>query len=221
MKKRYRDHKTMSLVILLLVLMPGLSTGQETRNSGAADDPTAGVFDEIARASRNTTTIQSKFTQVKHLAIMENPVRSQGVFHFKKDNHMRWEITRPNRWGFYLNGSCGERWRGDVSQKERFCAQQSPGMKVFIEQVVSWVNADFETLRKGYHICILGKAPIDLKLVPLAEQVRKHLAHIRIVFAADARHVDTLEIQETGGDMSRVRFTDVVLNDPLPVSLFN
>jgi hypothetical protein len=59
-----------------------------------------------------------------------------------------------------------------------------------------------------------------LKLYPKSSKEKKYLHYIRIVFAADASHVQMVEIHEPDGDFTRIRFSKMTINGPLPDSLF-
>ena len=47
-------------------------------------------------------TIESRFTQQKFMALLEEPVTSEGVFYFEKPSRIRWQYTKPFQNGFLI-----------------------------------------------------------------------------------------------------------------------
>ena len=84
----------------------------------------------------------------------------------------------------------------------------------------AWVKADFEWLQQGYSIKVVQEDPVTLKLVPRSASEKDYLNHLRIVFAADLRYVNTVEIHEADGDFTRIRFINIVVNGPRRKELF-
>jgi outer membrane lipoprotein-sorting protein len=209
------------IFIFLILLVPGgvlSSQLQKGRNSPGEKDR---LFSEIANAATKVTTLKSDFVQERHLGMLEDVLISKGRFYYKKQDRLRWELTKPVTSGFAVNGKQAKRWDGKSTRTQRFEVYQVPFIKLFTDQVFAWATADFKQLQKNYKIEILGDAPVDLKLVPMRSQEKEYLAHLRIVFTADASHVNAVEVHETGGDFTRIRFFNTIINTPLPDTLFD
>ena len=209
------------IFILMILLAPGgvfSSQLQENRKSPGEKDR---IFSEITTAATKVTTLKSDFVQEKHLGMLEDVLISKGRFYYKKQDRLRWELTNPVSSGFAVNGKQAKRWDGKSGRTETFQVYQVPFIKLFTDQVFAWASADFKQLQKEYQITVLGEAPADLKLVPIRSQEKKYLAHFRIVFTADASHVNAVEVHETGGDFTRIRFFNAIINTPLPDTLFD
>ena len=209
------------IFMLMILLAPGgvfSSQLQEDRNSPGEKDR---IFSEITTAATKVTTLKSDFVQERHLGMLEDVLISKGRFYYKKQDRLRWELTNPVSSGFAVNGKQAKRWEGKSGRTETFQVYQVPFIKLFTDQVFAWASADFKKLQKKYQITVLGEAPADLKLVPIRSQEKKYLAHFRIVFTADASHVNAVEVHETGGDFTRIRFFNAIINTPLPDTLFD
>ena len=180
----------------------------------------AKIFSEIAAAASQVETLTSEFTQEKHLRMLDKVLISKGRFFYKRDNRLRWELKDPVVSGFAVNGDYAARWDGQTDLPQRFNVSRVPFIKIFSGQVFSWAKADFERLQKQYHILVLSDEPVDLKLNPKFDREKKFLDHLRIVFAANAGHVRTVEVHEPDGDFTAIRFFNTQINSPLPDSLF-
>jgi outer membrane lipoprotein-sorting protein len=190
-------------------------------NSLAAEDAARDrVYAMIAHQAGAIRTITSDFEQERRLGLLDAVVTSRGRFNFKKEDRMRWEFTEPNRSGFAVTGDQGKRWETAADRPERFSLRQAPFIKVFTDQVFAWAKADFDGLQRAYRVEVAGEQPVDLKLIPLLPQMKEHLDHVRILFAADARHVVLIEVMESDGDFTRIRFSNTYINLPLSDDLF-
>ena len=98
--------------------------------------------------------------------------------------------------------------------------EKDPIAKAIIEQVFAWVRADFPWLEKRYKITVTEDTPTLLKLVPLSSQEKKYVSHLYIAFTEDWVHVKLVEIHEKGGDYTRITFSNISLNRPLPKDIF-
>jgi outer membrane lipoprotein-sorting protein len=212
--------KRIIFIFLILLVPSGVSSSplQKDQSSPGEKDR---IFAEIAKAATKVTTLKSDFVQERHLGMLEDILISKGRFYYKKQDRLRWEMTKPVSSGFAVSGKQAKRWDGKSGRTQMFEVYQVPFIKLFTDQVFAWATADFKQLQKNYIIEVIGDAPVDLKLVPIRSQEKKYLAHFRIAFTADASHVDAVEVHETGGDFTRIRFFNTTINTPLPDTLFD
>lgn len=182
----------------------------------AGDD--AVVLAQLQRLSADVATLQSDFVQEKHLAMFQEVLRSRGRFYFARPDRLRWELIEPVAAGFVLDGGKGRRWNARSGRQEPFELAREPVMQLVAEQLFAWAGADFEQLRRSYRITVVQRAPVVLKLVPLA--AGGFLDHLRVAFAEDGRHVALVEVHEQGGDFTRIRFVGATVNAPLRGDIF-
>lgn len=209
------------IIIFLMILSPSGAVARDLQKHPQQPGDKDRVFSEIAGAASRTTTISSEFIQEKHLSMLEDAVYSRGRFYYKRNDRLRWEFIEPASWGFVVNGEKAKRWRGPAGSGQSFAVHRVPFIKTFTDQVFAWARADFEWMRQRYCITLLSESPVDLKLVPVLSEEKEYLDHIRIVFAAGAAHVSTVEVHEADGDFTIIRFLKTVLNLPLHDDLFD
>jgi outer membrane lipoprotein-sorting protein len=209
------------IYIFLILLVPGGVFSSQLQNGQKAAGENERLLSEIAKAATYVTTLKSDFVQERHLGMLEDVLISKGRFYYKKQDRLRWEVTKPVSSGFAVSGKQAKRWDAKSGRTQTFEVYQVPFIKLFTDQVFAWATADFKQLQKDYNIEVLGDAPVDLKLVPVRSQEKKYLAHFRIAFTADASHVKAVEVHETGGDFTRIRFYNTIINTPLPDTLFD
>jgi outer membrane lipoprotein-sorting protein len=179
------------------------------------------VFEQIAIAASSIETLASGFTQENHSAMLKDVPVSKGRFYYKTPDGLRWEVLEPNPLGFIVNGDRAKRWRGQSDHSQSFDIRREPVVRIITDQVFAWARADFKWLEERYVITVVGDAPVVLKLVPVSSSEKKYVDHIRLIFSETDAHMSEVEIRETGGDYTVIRFINTVVNSPLEGNLFD
>lgn len=208
------------LLVFLLIFLPQGSSGNELPEKQSGADKKERIFSRIERATSSVKTIACDFLEEKHMAMLEEVLFSKGRFYFEKPDRLRWELIEPGHAGFAVQGNWAKRWHGQKGAPSVFEIHEAPGIKAFTEQVFAWTRADFVWLEQGYNIRVVQENPVTLNLFPRSASEKDYLDHLRIVFAADLSHVNTVEIHEVDGDFTRIRFMNIVLNGPRRKDLF-
>ena len=176
------------------------------------------VLARLARGAAEVETLQARIVQEKRLEMFQDTVISKGRFAYRRPDRLRWELTEPVVTGFVIAGSSGRRWHGLTGRTEPFELERDPMMKVVAGQLLGWARADFGAMRRDYRITVVSEAPITLQLEPLAANA--FVAQVTMVFAESGDHIESVTVEEKGGDQTVMRFTDVEVNRPLPDGLF-
>ena len=175
---------------------------------------------KIEQSSRNVGTISSDFVQEMHLSMFNHPVVSTGRFMFKTRDKLRWEYLTPVTDGFALNGKQGVRWDGDTGTRKQFQLQNDPIMNIVATQLLAWTSFDQKWLTKEYDISLAAASPLTFTLIPRRSTVREILHDITIEFSDTRESVQRVELHQTGGDFTRILFTNTVVNGPIPDTTF-
>ena len=183
-------------------------------------NPKSRIFSQIAAGASTVKTLSSDFSQERHLSMLKEPLISTGKFAYEKPDHIYWEIEKPSPMGFVLQGDKGMRWGGNSKVPEPLEINQEPMIKAIVEQVLAWTRADFSWLEKRYRISLLDETSHSLKLIPLSFQEKRFLTHIAISFSEDWTTVRSVELHEKGGDFTRLRFFNTLINPSLSSDLF-
>lgn len=204
------------LLLLLLFCLPLLcSAVQEQDDAGLSR-----VFDRLQRVAADTQSLSSDFVQEKRLAIFAETLLSTGRFFYLQPDHLRWELLTPVVSGFVLRGQQGERWNGLSKETSSFRIDQDPIMGIVAQQLLAWARVDIDWLKSRYRIQLLTEQPVRLQLFPLDPGEAGFIEQLQILFAADSRHVELVEMHEVGGDMTLLYFKNSRVNHPLPAEAF-
>ena len=210
---------------LFLVLFPLLyfapsHPAAEIKPEPKAKENKPKIFTLISEGASTVQTLSSDFSQERVLSLLKEPLISSGRFAYEKPDRLYWEIVKPSPMGFVVQGNKAKRWSGGSGAAETVEIEQERMIKAIVEQVFAWARADFTWLEKRYRITLREESPYSLKLIPLSFQEKKFLAYITIVFSEDWTHVRSVELHEKGGDLTRLRFINTLLNPSLPKDLF-
>jgi outer membrane lipoprotein-sorting protein len=186
-------------------------------------EPLKGKASTFARIEKTVSTVQavaSEFRQERRLAMLKEPVISTGRFYYEKPDKLRWEFLSPDPSGFLVNGKLAKQWKGKDSPPEVFEPQQNPVIRAIVEQLLAWTKADFTWIEQRYTVSVVKEDPIVLKLIPRSSKEKKYIDHILISFEADTHYANAVDIIEKGGDSTRIRFFNMVINNSPKKELF-
>ncbi len=212
---RYFSRLQNVLLVSLLLFLPVLCAAAEPQPEELNQ-----VFARLKAAAEETKTLSSSFVQEKHLAIFSEQLLSQGRFVYQKPDQLRWELLTPATSGFVLNGAEGVRWNGLSKETNNFSTDRDPLMGMIARQLFAWAQLDIEWLLSRYQIELINEQPVQLKLIPLDQGEAGFIEHLQIRFAADQSYVETVEMNEKGGDKTLLHFKDVQLNRELTADAF-
>ena len=208
------------LLVLALFLTP-LAWAEPAQKAEFAGEvsPTQNVSqktDDLAQIAARFSavqTIHSRFTQEKHMALLTEPVVSEGVFSFEKSPaRIRWEYQKPFKNGFILDGASA--FRLEEGKKTPVKGVMARNIAA---QMLVWLSFDLQTLSKTYAITVFEGG---VRLKPLSDK-NKMLEEISVWFAADnPQALSKIQMTEPGGDYTVLSFTETQINKPLAEGTF-
>lgn len=195
-------------VIVLIGTVPAWGSGDP-----AGEKPVSGseeeVFERITEAFNGIVSIESEFVQESHTAMLEEPLRSSGVFRYEAPDILHWEVLSPERFGFSADGERVKVWKGSGQEAQDAPPGVGEGIRHFIEQLFAWVRADFDWLEKRFDISVRSFSPVELSLEPMSGATAERIDRIRATFSPDLDHLEAIEILETGGARMVITFVNV------------
>jgi len=219
MKNRFM-RRFIPAVAMLMALFPGFLAAQERETASVGEDRKLEVLASFAKGASTIKTISSDFLQERRTSMLKEPLLATGRFFFEKPERLRWEFTKPVPSGFIINAERTKRWRDHPKQSQSFDIEKEPALKAIAGQVFAWARADFTWIENNYQILIGSEDQPTITLTPRSPEERKYIRHMALSFSLDLASIQSVEILERSGDSTRIRFVNIVLNAPLPESLF-
>jgi len=206
----------MSRLLTLLTVAAALVLPQAALAEEARD---AETLARLQAEAAKVETLSSDFAQEKYLEIFDDVLVARGHFYYRRPDALRWELLEPVKTGFLLNGEEGKRWHEKSGNQEAFTIARDPVMNIVARELLAWTRVDLDELAKRYAIRVESRNPVRLHLTPLTDTAG-FLEYLLIEFAPTAGHVSQVEVHEPGGDYTRIRFTNTLVNQPLAEGLF-
>jgi outer membrane lipoprotein-sorting protein len=173
---------------------------------------------EFAAAAQKMQTVKSAFIQEKNLSMLAEKIVSKGKFWFKKNSLVRMEYNQPFQYLMIINKDRIYVKDGDkenqVSARSNKLFQQVNKIMIDCMQGTALTNPDFKTR------VFENKSGYLVELVPVVKGMRDVFKNINVVVDKKDYSANSIEMQETGGDNTIIRFTSKELNINLPDALF-
>ncbi len=175
---------------------------------------------KLQTMSGSITTIESDFIQEKNLSMLSNKIISKGHFCFKKENNIRWEYVQPYRYLIILSNN-RIFIKEDKNQKQ-YDIQSNKMFQEMNKFISGCIQGDILKNDQEYRVNYLEDAKnYFVSLTPKSEAMRKMLNEVQIWFNRQDLTVSRITMVESGGDYTRIDFTNKMLNTNIPVEKFN
>ncbi|HMG82841.1 MAG TPA: outer membrane lipoprotein carrier protein LolA [Ferruginibacter sp.] len=205
------------ILLLLAISTSVLSVQAQHAGYTAVIDLTKfkAAFMEVAQ---KTTTIKSDFIQDKNMSMLAEKITSKGKFWFKKNNQVRMEYTDPfqylmiiNQNKVYIKDGAKE---NTISTKSNKLFQQINKITVDCVQGTALNNPDFAT--KVFE----NKGGYLVELTPVSKSLKDYFSTINIIIDKKDYSVASIEMNESSGDNTTIKFVNKEMNTILPDALF-
>ncbi len=174
----------------------------------------SGIFavapDGIWKKMSEIQTMKADFTEEKHIALMHDALRSKGTFYFSRPDHLVREITEPfHETDVFQNG-----WlhitHHELNSTEKINLRQQPVAGAVFQHFVWMFGGNKAEIESHYKVSVneTDAGAVQLELVPLAAPLNKILEKITILISGQGLP-ESVRINETGGDFSLIRFSNV------------
>lgn len=164
-------------------------------------------------------TIESRFTQKKHIDVLDEDVLSEGVFSYKADNRIRLEYKSPVSYLIVINAQ-----RMKVVSDGRTSVMsltKNPAMKQMQGMLAACMLGDLKALASDYAVeCFEQSSGYELRITPLRKAVLAYITGITIGIDKKDMTVSRLRLDEPGGNYTEYEFTHKTCNGVLDEARF-
>jgi outer membrane lipoprotein-sorting protein len=184
---------------------------------GACDSSDA-CLKAIEAAQAETRTISARFTQTKHLSLLEEPLVATGRFLFKRPDRMRLDIESPRPATILINGR-DIRIPG-MSESDKQQLAITPMAAMFTE-LGAMFSGSPAVLRQHFDLVAKpAEGAIEVTLTPTVPDWQKLFRTIQLRFAEPDFVISSMHFDDALGDRLDLTMSDVHRNQDLPESEF-
>lgn len=168
----------------------------------------ADLLTKYAAQISQVKTLQSDFTEEKHLSLLNQPIQSTGRLSFDKQaQKLYWHYQTPFQNGFLIEKNKIYRLQGATKTP----VKDAMG-KMMAAQLLVWLTLDFDALQRDYEITLHGA---EIAFTPRA---KAHKVIKQIVVWLDEKNpqlVKQVKMEEPSGDFILWKFSNTHINFPV------
>lgn len=208
------------LVIVAIILL----VSWQVHNASAQEKPmdaasVASLKIHVKEVAQSTKTLSCDFIQEKEMSMLAEKITSRGKFCLKREKMLRWEYLQPFSYLIVINND--QIYIKDEHKVNQFNVQTN---KVFLEinrvilgSIQGTLLTDEQNFRATY---FETPGAWVVKLTTLAPKLKEALSEIVIYFDHKDYTVKRLDMNEPGGDCTKITFTEKKINQPIPDEKF-
>lgn len=173
---------------------------------------------QIEAAQHGTQSLRARFTQTKHMSLLNQPLVATGRFAYKRPDKVLWEIEQPEKATVII--ADGKLHVPGMTDSDREALAAMP-----VASAMSHIGAlfagDVAALRETFDITAQqGDAGIAVQLAPRAAATQGMFNRIDLTFGGPALALRMIRLENKLGDRVEVDVHEVTVNPSLPDELF-
>jgi outer membrane lipoprotein-sorting protein len=206
----------LALTILALLVFADPVVAQYKGYLPVADRET--FHEKFRQESGRIQSIQSDFEQEKILTALTEKIVSTGKFWFKRSDRVRIDYQKPFVFRMIMNGGrmqvTDDQKSNTVNIRSNKLFQQVNRIMMDCIQGTILDSKDFTTR------VFESEKMYLLEMTPVNKSLKEFFQTIVLTVNRRDYSVDTLEMNEAGGDQTLMRFTRKIINEPVPDEVF-
>ena len=170
---------------------------------------------------KNIDTLQSEFTQVKQIALLNHRVVISGELCLEKKNgRMAWHVASPIRYSCVITNQALTQWDIDSNQVLTLSVDRYPWLKVLSQNLKDWFSGNFQNMSSGF-TAQTGDSHEMLMTPRPDNRIAEFIKSIKFYFADDNSSISRVIFTEANGDTTEIVFTNIKINHPIPQEKWN
>lgn len=169
----------------------------------------ADILGDLKERQAKVTTIRARFTQEKQTRLLTKPIRSSGIFLFRQPDKIRWEYSGKVNMLVVYNGKELLIYYPDLGEADIMRG---------VPQYASLMHFDISRMSREYDIQTSRQK--DMTRLKFFPKTKGPVALIEMEFPEAVPFPRSLMLTDTKGDVTRISFRDVLLNQEVSDSLF-
>ena len=175
---------------------------------------------QLKETASKLISIESDFTQVKHLDMFDEDVTSKGKFYYLKDNKIRLDYSQPLNYLIVINGT---RLKIVADGKKSVMQLNSNKMMNEMQDIITaCMVGSLNRMNDNYNLEYQeDKERYIVRITPRSKVVKDYISNIEIRLNKTDLSVDQLRMYENEADYTDYKFSNKHFNQLKDESLFS
>lgn len=170
--------------------------------------------DEVAKRANDLETLESSFTQTKHLDFVDKAVKSSGKLYFRSPQLIRWEYTTP--FSYYVIFDRDKMHINDNGNEKNVDVSASKVLRDVSQMLIGTVQGTTIFDETKFDIAYHKKDGGYLTTFkPKDKTLAKYINQIEINFDGSSYLVQHIKITEPSMDYTEITFSNQKKNTPI------
>jgi len=179
------------------------------------------LLSTIGKKVSDFKTLKTDFVQEKEMAMFKEKLVLKGRIYLQKPNKVAWHVDKPLRYSVLITDKYIRQWDEETNKVQELSLTKNPVFQNVIRQLTVWFSGEYGALLETNEVRLVKRGPLALEFSPRANNdSRKVIKHITITFRDDETYLQQIRMQELGGDVTTITFTNTILNAPLDSASF-
>jgi outer membrane lipoprotein-sorting protein len=189
----------------------GISLDLSSEARADAVDDTLG---RISKARESVKTLQAPFEQTRVIGLLASEVKSKGKLTLVRPDRLRWDLFPPDEVTYWIGPEgLAMRSADGVTKIGKAAAGRFASV---LGDLLVMLGGDMRTLRKRYDIAVAESGDtLTITAKPKSDDVKKHIASLKMKARERGAVVERIEIHEQNGDESIIVFGKMTKNEPV------
>lgn len=177
----------------------------------------AHALESLAPSPVRVESVQTEFTQEKHLPILVRPIISRGTFVFQAPGSLRWEYLAPIHSVLLLHDG---RIRKFIEQHGQFVEESGMGvdaMQIILQEITGWLDGNIADT-PTFHATVQDDGIIIL--TPKEPALGRIISRIELRLADQSGLMESVTLYEGADSLTKLIFSHAVLNEKIAAATF-
>lgn len=193
----------MRIVLITLILSWGLSGAHAQEMKALAQ--VKEFENRLSQEAQTLQSIESDFTQVKYLNILDEEVISKGKFFYQKSNKICMEYAEPVNYLIVINGS--QLKIVADGKKSVMSLSANRMMNQMQDMLTACMIGDLTKMAADYHLDYFENERYYLvKIKPVSKAIQAYISGMEIYLDKKDMSVHRLRLSETGANYTEYEF---------------
>jgi len=173
----------------------------------------------VNATAKNTKTLSTDFTQLKHMDFLSKDIETSGKMNFKSPNMLQWQYVKPYQYSIVFKNN--KIFINDAGKKNNIDKGNSKMFDKLNKLIVGSVNGNMFD-ENEFTISYFKTKDFNItQLLPKDASLKKYIKKMELYFDKTGNTVSQVKMIEPSNDYTKIIFKNKVTNAKIDDAVFN